>query len=1062
MPANFELGFPFLCGMKRYVPYLLPVLALVAFHCKKGITPSSTATGTPPPLEAPVKPVLPDTVPIEPVPFIPDPEPIDDWISPLDTPSPMGDAPVDPAKAALENAWVDSLFNLMTDDARIGQLLMLRAHSNKGAAYEAQVDEQIKRLQPGGVCFFQGTIQRQAELTNQYQASSHIPMLVSMDAEYGLGMRLTGAITYPRQMTLGAIRDDQMIYQYGLEMARQCRRLGVHISFSPDADVNNNPANPVINDRSFGDDRYNVAAKAARYMLGLQDGGVMACAKHFPGHGDTNTDSHFALPVIAHSAQRLDSLELFPFKVLVKAGVASFMVAHLNVPAYEPNPRVPSTLSRNIITTLLREKMHFDGIIFTDAMEMRAVADSFPAGVADLKALQAGNDVVLLPVNPFAAFDTIKSALADGRYNRDQFTASVKRVLRYKYRLGLTKPQSVDIQNVEKEVNTPGAYLLKENMFRKALTLVRDRDSIAGISDDLYLRIGKTRSVMPADSSKRMLKIASLALGDTNMTIFQQYCSLYAPITHFGVDTLIAGDKIQWLVDTLSKFDLVLASHHKTRSKAMWNFGLTKSELDLVNRLNDVTHVALTVFGNPYSLKYFDNVPALMLAYTEDLMAQQAAAQAWFGASDITGRLPVQVSDKARYQQGKLYIFNDKRLAYDFPEAVGMNSDTLALIDTLVREMIATGAAPGCQIMVVKNGTVVWNKAYGNYTYEPNSPFMTTQTMFDLASVTKVAATTLSVMKLADNGQIALNRPLSAYLPELNQTNKRDLIINDILIHQAGLQAWIPFYKNTVDSQNLPLNRLYRASQEPGFTIPVAKNLWMRTDYRDSIWQEIFDSPLRPERDYKYSDLTMYLMARTVKNMTGKPVDVFAAEQFFRPLGLQRTMYNPWEKGLADQCAPSEDDHYFRQQVIQGYVHDMGAAMLGGVSGHAGLFGNTNDLAILFQMLLNGGSYGGREYLMPETVKAFATHFPGSTRRGLGFDLKETNPNATMNMSKMAGDNTFGHTGFTGNAVWADPDNQLIFIFLSNRTFPTMENNKLINGDFRPRMQGVVYRAMVR
>jgi beta-glucosidase-like glycosyl hydrolase/CubicO group peptidase (beta-lactamase class C family) len=1048
--------------MKRLcIPAFMLVFTLSAFHCSKGLVPSSTTILQPPVIAAPVQPVVPEAPPMVVFPVIPDPDPTDNWIPPLDAPSPLGSGPINLPLIALENHWVDSVFASMTDDARIGQLLMLRAHSDKGAAYEAVVEEQIKRLQPGGICFFQGTIDRQANLTNRYQVASRTPLMVSMDAEYGLGMRLSGAITYPRQMTLGAIRDDQVIYNYGREMARQCRRLGVHISFSPDADVNNNPANPVINDRSFGDDRNNVAAKAARYMMGLQDGGVLACAKHFPGHGDTDKDSHFSLPVINHSAARLDSLELFPFKTLIKAGVASFMVAHLNVPAYEPNPRTPSTLSRNIITSLLREKLHFEGLIFTDAMEMKAVADSFPAGIADLKALQAGNDVVLLPVNPYAAFDAIKAALADSTYNRDQFNASVKRMLRYKYRLGLTTPQSIKMENIVAEVNAPESYLLKKNMYRQALTLVRDRDSIAGISDDLYWRIGKTRSVMPSDSVFHTLRIATLAVGDTNLTIFQKQCGLYAPMTHFGVDTLITREKIQWLLDTLSKFDLVFVSHHKTRSKAMFRFGLTNSELDLIGRLKEVVPMALTVFGNPYSLKYFDDIPSLMLAFTEDPMAQETAAQAWFGAADIVGRLPVQVSDKAGYQQGKLCTFKNKRLAYDFPEAVGMRSDTLALIDGLVKEMIDAGAAPGCQVLVVKNGKVVWNKAYGAYTYEQMIP-VTTETLFDMASVTKVAATTLSLMKLVNNGQLAMNRPVAAYVPELMGTNKKDLIVNEVLAHQAGLQPWIAFYKNTIDAQNQPLRRIYQKNAEPGFDIPVAKDLWMRTDYRDSVWQQVYDSPLRSDKSYKYSDLTMFLMARTIKNISGKTVDVFADDNFYGPLGLRNFTYNPWAKGLSNSCAPTEMDQYFRQEIIQGYVHDMGAAMLGGVSGHAGLFGNANDLAKIFQMLLNGGTYAGREYLMPETVKLFTTRFPGSSRRGLGFDMKETDPKATMNMSTLASDQTFGHTGFTGNAVWADPDQQLIFIFLSNRTYPSMDNNKLITGDYRPRIQSIVYRAIVK
>ena len=958
-----------------------------------------------------------------------------------------------------ERRWIDSVYNNMSDDARIGQLFMLRAHSNKGEAYEQMVADLVRRIQPGGLCFFQGAIVRQAELTNHYQALSKTPMMIAMDAEFGLGMRLSDGITYPRQMTLGAIRDDEAVYRYGREMARQCRRLGVNVSFSPSVDINNNPANPVINDRSFGDDRYNVAAKSARYMKGLQDGGVLASAKHFPGHGDTDKDSHYALPVISHDLRRLDSIELFPFKNMIKSGVGSIMVAHLNIPALESDPRLPSTLSHTIITRLLRQKMHYDGLIFTDAMEMKAVADSFPPGVADVRALLAGNDMVLLPVNPDSALTAIGKALADGTYSRQQFERSVRRILRAKYRLGLTTPQHIDLTDIKGDINTPDAYQLKRDLYRQALTLVRDRDSIAGIGDQLYLRIGKTRSTLAADSSLRTLKIASLALGDTNLTVFQQHCSRYAAISHFGTDTMISPEQMQALLDTLQQYDLVLASHHKTRSKARDNYGLTRSEIELVHRLNALTPVALTVFGNPYSIRHFDAIPALMVAYTEDPVAQETAAEAWFGAANISGRLPVQVSAGAAYQQGKLCIFPDKRLSYDLPEAVGMDSDTLAQIDALAEELIRNGAAPGCQILVAKAGKIIWNKAYGHYTYEQTRP-MTTATMFDLASITKVAATTLSVMKLADQRKLNVSRPLSDYLPELRSTNKSDLKINDILAHQAGLQAWIAFYKKTLDAQNRPLPALYSGISGTLFSTPVAPGLWMKSTYTDTIWQTIFQSELRPDRNYKYSDLTMYLMARTVERLTSTRLDEYVYSQFYAPMGLSYTMYTPWKYGYVEQCAPTEQDNYFRYQTLQGYVHDMGAAMLGGVSGHAGLFGTTNDLAKIFQMLLNGGHYGGTTYFSPETVRLFTTRHTGSSRRGLGFDMKETDPKATVNMSDMAGINTFGHTGFTGNAVWADPDQQLIFVFLSNRTFPTMDNNKLIDQNFRPRIQSVVYKAI--
>ncbi len=940
-----------------------------------------------------------------------------------------------------ETAWVDSVFNQLSDDARFGQLFMLRAHSDKDSMYEQGVDSLIRRYHPGGLCFFQGTPEKQAILTNRYQASSDsLPLLISMDAEWGLSMRLKeGTISFPKQLMLGAIQDNKLIYEFGREMARQCRRLGIQVSFSPDADVNNNVDNPVINERSFGEDRYNVAAKCFQYMSGLQDGRVLACAKHFPGHGDTNTDSHYDLPVISHPRDRLDSLELFPFRVLSQQGIGSVMVAHLQVPTFDSRPHRPTTLSEATITGVLRKDIGFEGLIFTDAMEMKAVTKYFGPGEADVEALRAGNDIVLLPADMGAAMQAIHIALDSGTLDRTQLYTSVKRVLRAKYRLGLTHPQRVDLANLRQDLNTPDALLLKRRLIENALTLVRDQPGRVGFPD-----LAATR-------------IASLALGDTNRTVFQTACGRYAPITHFNAGKEIDSAQAARLLDTLRSFDVVLVSIHSTRSKAVDRFGLTLSQDQLIQRLNEKTTVALTMFGNPYGLRYFDACPILLEAFTEDPLVQQCAAQALFGAADIRGKLPITASPTAVFGQGIVKIYPEKRLGYTLPEAVGLNSDTLALMDTIVQQMIATGAAPGCQILVAKDNQIVWQKAYGYHTYEPITP-VTLENLYDLASVTKVGATTISLMKLVDNGLINTDSTMSRYVPELQNTNKRDLKIVDILIHQAGLQPWIPFYLKTLQN-GLPDPNIYHTSPDDLFQIPVAPNLYMKNAWVDTIWQNIFQSPLRPDRAYKYSDLGLYLTARAIRNVSGQSLDEFAEQNFYQPLGLSAT-YNPWQRGWVERCVPSEEDGYFRHQRLQGYVHDMGAAMIGGVSGHAGLFSNANDLAKIFQMLLNGGRYGGRVYIQPATVQRFTTRYATSTRRGIGFDMMETDPKATKNMSALAGPRTFGHTGFTGICVWADPDKNLIFIFLSNRTYPTMENNKLINGDFRPRLQSIVYRAL--
>jgi beta-N-acetylhexosaminidase len=951
------------------------------------------------------------------------------------------------SKDLSEKAWVDSVFQRLTLDERLGQLFVIRAHSDKDAAYEKEVEDLIVKFKPGGICFFNpthtGTPEKQAELNNRYQSrSDQLPLMVSMDLEHGLGMRhRETTISYPKHLMLGAIRDNALIYEMGREIARQCRRLGVHVNFAPVADINNNPDNPVINERSFGEDRNNVTAKAYQYMVGLQDGGVMACAKHFPGHGDTDVDSHYDLPVLNYSRRRLDSLELYPFRMLSQNGVGSFMIAHLSVPAIDARPNRPTSLSQTAIRDILQKEIGFEGLIFTDGMGMQGVTKHFAPGEADVEAFRAGNDVDLLPESIEAAIIASKKALAEGTLDSIKVFESVKKVLRAKYRLGLTTPQRVELQNLRADLNTPTAFDLKRRLIENAVTLVRDDAKLTGFPD-----LENTR-------------IATLALGDTNRTTFQDFCGFYAPVAHHNAGKDIDTSLQNRLLRSLDPYDVVLVSIHATRSRASDKFGLTDSQLDLIRRLNRVTTVCVTMFGNPYSLRYFDEVPMLVEAFTEDPMVQEVAAQAIFGALPFKGILPVTSSARAKYAQGLATRSLSGRMAYAQPEQVGLHADTLALMNDLVREMIASGATPGCQILVAKDGKVVWQKAYGHHTYEQTRP-VRLDDLYDLASVTKVAASTLSLMHLYEAQPGMLDQKMSHYVPELIKTNKKDLTVREILAHHAGLQDWVAFYKQTLTPEKVPDPKLYRPLAEKGFEVPVTQKLFLKNTWVDSIWQKVYDSPLRENKQYKYSDLGFYLGAKAIEKISGLPVDQYADKVFYRPLGLSSMTYNPWKKGWTTRCVPTEEDGYFRYQRVQGYVHDMGAAMLGGVSGHAGLFSNASDLAVLFQMLLDGGTYGGKRYLKAETVRTFTTRYAGSTRRGIGFDMKELAPGASLNMSKAASDKTFGHTGFTGICAWADPDKRLIFIFLSNRTYPNMENNKLINGDWRPRLHDVVYRAI--
>lgn len=945
-----------------------------------------------------------------------------------------------------ELSWVDQQLAQMTVDQKIGQLIMVRASTKGKKGERASILNQIRKYHIGGICFFQGDPRRQVDYINEFQAASKIPLLVSIDGEWGLGMRYSEhTMSFPRQLTLGAIQDNSLIYEMGKEVARQMRRTGIHINFAPVVDVNNNPRNPVINDRSFGEDKYNVAAKSYAYMKGMQDGGLIACAKHFPGHGDTDVDSHYGLPTISHTRKRLFDIEMMPFRSLVDEGVASIMVAHLHLPALDDRDHRPATLSRPIVTDILRGQMGFDGLIFTDAMEMKGVADHFPNGVSDAEAILAGNDVVLLPNDIAKTVATIKSYIASGSITEARLDESVRRVLLAKQKVGLSQGSiSVEKNDLLASINNSPAEALRSRLIEAAITVVRDDNTLLPI---------------PITGGERY---AILSIGSDRETAFGQRCKDYIPgATVLHTDSEISGLEKETLLRQLSQHDHVVISVHGMSRYNSKNYGLTASMLDLLNALQAIKPYTLVLFGNPYSLKFLDDISTVVVAYEKDDLAQDLTAQAIFGANDIRGTLPVSASVRAVYGQGKIVAQNGT-LGYAIPERVGLNSGQLDKIDSIMQYMQTQQAAPGGQVLVAKDGKIVWYKSYGYHTYKKESK-VGDKDIYDVASVTKVAATTVSLMKLYDEGRLSLTAPLRQYLPETDTCDKKHIVIESMLAHHARLPGWIPFYKKTISEGKYPrpLPTYYATSLQSQFTIPVADDLFMRTDYIDTIWSRIYGCELRDQSGYKYSDLGFYLADNLIRRIDGRTVADYANQEIYSTLGLESTGYRPLRWYDRDHIVPSERDKYFRQQTIDGHVHDMGAAMLGGVSGHAGLFSNAKDLAVIMQMVLNGGHYGGHEIFGKATVQRFTQRYHASTRRGIGWDMKELNPNKQKNMCSEASADTYGHLGFTGTAVFVDPQYDLVYVFLSNRTYPTMKGNKLGRLNIRPKVQAAIYNAII-
>ncbi|MCH8330546.1 MAG: serine hydrolase [Bacteroidetes bacterium] len=949
-----------------------------------------------------------------------------------------------------ESKWVDSVFNNMNQDERIGQLFMVPVWSHKKnvmlkgkmvgyVEYRNYVKKLIKQYGIGGLIFMQGGPVRQARLNNELQGLSRVPMLIAMDAEWGLGMRLDSVLDFPRQLSLGALQDNQLIYQMGIEVARQMKRLGVHVNFAPVVDVNNNPKNPVINDRSFGENKFNVTVKGLAYMKGMEKGGVLACAKHFPGHGDTDKDSHHQLPTIAHSRERLDSLELYPFKKLINSGVSSVMTAHLYIPALDDRKNVAASISGAVINDLLKKELGFEGLVFTDALNMKGVSKYYEPGNLEVAALEAGNDVLLFPENVPKAVEMINVALNKGQLSQQDLDRSAKKILKAKYWAGLHTYKPVDINNITKDITSKKTELLKRKLVAGSLTLVRNKDSL------IPFKMLDT------------LSFASLSIGSRVKTAFQNMLGKYTSFDHHQLSKKATSVEFMAMIDKLSKKNLVVIGLHNMSRYNSKRYGVSELTKTFINRLSEKTKVVVVVFGNPYSIKYFEKTDWLVVGYEDDDLNQSLAAQLLFGGLRAQGRLPITASKIFPFGNG-FQTNNSIRIEFSIPEDVGIRSENLKVIDTIVMNGIRQMAMPGCQVFIIKNNKVIFERSYGYHTYKRKRKVQNDH-LYDLASITKIAVTMPSLMRMYELGQFNIRKQLSYYIPDLDDKKTGDLIIRNVLLHQSGLRDWIPFYLHTLTPDG-NCDENYRSSPTAMFTSKVADNLYILDTYQDTIWNKIINAKLRKRKEYKYSDLGFYIFKKIIEDINQESLESYVQENFHGPLGLQYTLYNPLDKFTKEQIVPTEDDKIFRHQLIHGYVHDPGAAMMGGISGHAGLFSNAGDVAIYMQMLLNGGSYGGESFFNPKTIKKFTSRISRDNRRGLGFDKPESDPNKVGPSSPSASLNTFGHSGFTGNITWADPDHELVYVFLSNRVHPDANNRKLIKMNIRTDIQESIYEAI--
>ncbi len=942
-----------------------------------------------------------------------------------------------------QQEWVDSVFASLTLKEKVGQLFMIRAHSNKNRAYHEMVANQIRNNKVGGVCFFQGGPIRQINLVNYYQKISQTPLFVSIDGEWGISMRLDSVEKFPRQMTLGAIQEDDLIKKMGIQIAKQCKLVGVNMNFAPVVDVNNNPHNPVINSRSFGEDPNNVSKKALAYMQGMQSQSVMAVAKHFPGHGDTDSDSHKTLPTISASINELDSIHLPPFRELIDNNVGGVMIAHLHIPSLDSTKNQASSLSPVVVNGLLKDSLGFQGLAITDALEMKGVSDYNNPGELEVKALIAGNDILLMPKNVSISIEAILDAITEGVIDEKYIEKKVKKILVYKYKMGLYQQKTLSTDNIYQRINTTTDQALIKELYRKSITLIKNDSNILPLTTD----------------SKTTMAIVTVGFSKNNA--FSRRVNDYRKADRFHLDSRSSLSAVKALVKHLKVYDIVILNITKTSNSARRNYAIYQSSIDFANLMAQKTKVVIDIHGNPYSLSRFSEgsaAAAIIVSYQDNNAAMEASAEALFGGSDINGKLPISASDK--YPAGFGLSLKKKRISFGTPEELNINSDSLDLIDSIVYDGIDTGAFPGCQVLVVKDGMVIYNRAFGNPTYSSNDS-INLSSIYDLASITKVLATTIAVMRLAEEGKIDVDRQLKYYLPELDSTNKGDILIRDLMSHQARLYPWIPFYLHTMDDKKLR-KELYSSTPEGDYQTQVAQNLYILDSYRDTIWEDIIESELLKKKKYRYSDLGFYILKRIIEQQSGSVLNQYVDSVFYQPMGLQSLGFLPLTQFDSSLIVPTEQDKYFRHQLIKGYVHDQGSAMIGGVGGHAGLFANSLDVAILAQMLLQKGIYGGTTFLDSSEIEDFTRQqFPlNDNRRGLGFDRPLSDPSEGGPTCPLVSSQSYGHSGFTGTYFWVDPKYNLVYVFLSNRVYPDASNRLLINLDIRTRIQEVIYRSI--
>lgn len=912
--------------------------------------------------------------------------------------------------------WVETKLKRLSLEEKVGQMIVTFAYGYyiSSDSYEfKRLERLVKEQKVGGIYMSLGNVYEEAVLLNKLQAMvppDGVPLLVSADYESGVAMRVENATMFPNFMALGTTGNPDFAYEMGKVIATEGRAIGVHQVYSPTVDVNTNPDNPIINVRSFGEDPQMVSILARGFIKGLHDGGMISTAKHFPGHGGTDVDSHSDLPVLSFDRQHLENVDLVPFRSAIDAGVTSVMVAHLSLPALDTVENLPATLSTKIVTGLLRNEMKFQGVIITDAMGMRGVTKNYSAAEAAVLAVKAGIDMILLPPDEELAIKAVVDAVKRGEIAEARIDESVRRILSLKQWVGLDRNRFVNIDSISAIVGSKEHWQMARQIARESITLLKN-----------------DKNILPVAKNGRK-KILNITISDngnqkTGEHFNQQMRKRYQRIEHLKLDTRSTKGDYEAALRKAKRAEIVLCPTYVKVRSGQGTISLPQAHADFLKKVLHLRKPVVVIsFGNPYLVCDFHNVSAYMCAYGDTDVSVDAAVEALFGEIPIRGKLPVSIPNL--YPVGSGIRYQKTILREGAPGEVGMDEDAFNKVDNVIKKAIQDSAFPCAVLLVAKDGVIVHHEAFGTYDYSPNSKPIDVGTIFDLASVTKVIATTSAAMKLYDEGKLDLDEKVASFIPRFAQNGKENVTARNLLVHNSGLPPWRPFYK----------------------TCTIAER----------VLDSVNASPLEYPTGTKmvYSDLGIITLGKIVEKIVGMTLDKYVTREFFKPLKMGHTMYNPPDS-LVERIAPTEKDNYWRMRTVRGRVHDENAAMLGGVSGHAGLFSTTADLAIMLQMLLNGGVYAGERYLREETVKLFTKKQSELSSRGLGWDTRSPQGSSAGTLFSPT---SFGHTGFTGTSVWVDPERQLFVILLTNRVYPTRDNAKIVQ--VRPAVHDAVVECM--